>query len=218
MARTTRQKPAAIRRRQRGLLMALGLVFAVSAILRIGSLEFAFAENVVEPDLAQMPAASDLPPDTWANGNMAAPLRAALAEVEAVRARLEGREEDLIDRERAVAAAQLLVEERLAELAAAEARLEELIATSDSAAETDLDRLTRVYETMDPDRAAALFAEMEPSFAAGFLSRMNPAAGAAVMAELDPVVAYAVSVVIATRNAGAPRLPGDADSAVETEN
>jgi flagellar motility protein MotE (MotC chaperone) len=43
------------------------------------------------------------------------------------------------------------------------------MALSDTAAETDIDRLTRVYETMEPDAAAPLFAQMEPSFAAGFL-------------------------------------------------
>ena len=82
-----------------------------------------------------------------------------------------------------------------------------LIALSDSAAETDLDRLTAVYETMPAAEAAAIFGQMDARFAAGFLTRMTPAASATLMAEMTPEQAYAVSVVIATRNAAAPRLP-----------
>ena len=93
-----------------------------------------------------------------------------------------------------------------------------MIAVSDSAAETDLDRLTRVYETMPPEQAAAVFEQMQPSFAAGFLSRMSPAASATLMAALPPEQAYAVSVIIATRNSAAPRLERPETAASETEN
>jgi len=49
--------------------------------------------------------------------------------------------------------------------------------------------------------------------------RMTPAASGAIMAELDPVVAYAISVVIATRNAAAPTLqPAPADPDSDTES
>jgi flagellar motility protein MotE (MotC chaperone) len=143
-----------------------------------------------------------------------APIRSALDEVERLRTELMRREAEIADRERAVAAAQILVEERLAELQATEERLRDLIALSDAASETDIDRLTRVYETMEPEAAAPLFAQMEPSFAAGFLSRMTPASSAALLAELDPQTAYAISVVLATRNATAPTL--EADTTTET--
>ena len=145
-----------------------------------------------------------------------APIRAALDEVERLRAELADREAEIVERERAVDAAQILIEERLAALSATEDRLTALLALSDTAAETDIDRLTRVYETMEPDAAAPLFAQMETSFAAGFLSRMSPAASAALMSELDPQTAYAISVVLATRNAGAPRRDTAEDRAAET--
>lgn len=197
------------RRRQRWALTVLGLVFAVSALLRAGTLDGAFAG-----------AAEDAAPPVIAapEAELAGALRDAMAELEAVRADLAQREAEVADRERAVAAARRLVEDRLAELEAAETRLSALISTSDSAAETDLDRLTRVYETMPPERAAGIFARMEPSFAAGFLGRMAPAASATLMAELPPEQAHAVSVLIATRNSSAPRMDAGPDSGGETEN
>jgi len=136
-----------------------------------------------------------------------------------MRRELDLREADLAGRERAVTAAQTLVEDRLQELSAAETRLEALIATSDGAAQGDLDRLTRMYETMPAENAAALFEEMDLQFAAGFLARMSAPASASVMAELSPQTAYALSVVIATRNTGAPTLsaPGETPDA-DTEN
>ncbi|MBF9042654.1 hypothetical protein HKCCE4037_04910 [Rhodobacterales bacterium HKCCE4037] len=164
--------------------------------MRVGTLDFEFISSA---------SASDPDPVPMAVGPTS-PLRAALDEVNALRERLAAREAELDDRERAVDAAQILLEERLAELQAAEARLEGLIQISDTAAEGDLARLTEVYETMGPDQTAALFSQMDPNFAAGFLTRMSPAASAAIMAELDPAYAYAISVVIATRNAGAPTL------------
>lgn len=203
------------RRRQRWLLTALGLVFAVSAVLRVGTLDLAFAQQVALPWAAAAPEAQAV---TSLSADMAQGISAALREVEALRTELAQRAAALDDRERAVMAAQSLVEARLATLAAAEARLEELIALSDSAAETDIDRLTAVYETMPPAEAAAIFGQMDPSFAAGFLTRMTPAASATLMAELTPEQAYAVSVIIATRNATAPRLDVSETVLPETEN
>jgi flagellar motility protein MotE (MotC chaperone) len=45
---------------------------------------------------------------------------------------------------------------------------------------------------------------MDPGFAAGFLGRMRPDAAAAVLAGMDPAAAYAISAIIAGRNARAP--------------
>lgn len=179
-----------------GLLVTLGIVFAASVALRVGTLDLSLVSTAEASD--PEPMSSGIGPT--------APIRAALDEVTALRDRLAAREAEIDDRERAIEAAQVLIEERLAALEAVETRLETLIQTSDSAAEADLARLTEVYQTMDPDQTAALFAQMDPNFAAGFLTRMSPAASGAVLAELDPAIAYAISVVIATRNAAAPTL------------
>lgn len=207
---TAAKKMRKRRRRQKGLLTALGVVFATSAVLRLGALDYAVAE-APEPDIApEVDVALSTP-----IAALTEPLRAAMDEIDAQRAVLNAREVQLDDRETAVAAAQVLVERRLAELEAAEERLQALINMSDGAAENDLDRLTSVYETMNAEQVAPLFEQMDPSFAAGFLSRMAAPAGAAVMAELSPEFAYAVSVVMATRNATAPTFDSRPE---DTEN
>lgn len=195
------------RLKRNGLLITLGLVFAASVALRISALDLTLVSTAEASD--PEPVSSVVGPT--------APIRAALDEVNALRARLAERETAIDDRERAVEAAQILIEERLGVLEAAEERLQALIQTSDSAAEADLARLTEVYQTMEADQTAALFAQMDPNFAAGFLTRMTPAASGAIMAELDPAIAYAISVVIATRNATAPTLrPAEADPDTES--
>ncbi len=189
-----------------GMLGGLAILFAASIALRVGTLDIS---------LVSIAQASDPEPMNSVLGPTA-PIRAALDEVAVLRDRLAERVAEVGDRERAVEAAQVLIEARMMELQAAEARLESLIQRSDSAAEADLTRLTEVYQTMEPDQTAALFSQMDPNFAAGFLSRMSPAASGAVMAELDPTIAYAISVVIATRNAGAPTLR-DRETEVELD-
>lgn len=189
--------------------MGIGILFAASIVLRVGTMDLSLVNTA---------QASDPEPMSSVVGPTA-PIRAALDEVAALRDRLAERVAIVEDRERAVEAAQTLIEARMAELEAAELRLEALIQQSDSAAEADLARLTEVYQTMEPDQTAALFSQMDPNFAAGFLTRMSPAASGAVMAELDPTVAYAISVVIATRNAGAPTLEDPAnDLEADTES
>ncbi|MEF3048938.1 hypothetical protein V3C85_17155 [Tabrizicola sp. L79] len=97
------------------------------------------------------------------------------------------------------------LETRLAELAAAEASLKATLALADGAAENDLTRLTAVYEAMKPAEAAALFETMAPEFASGFLGRMRPESAAAILSGMQPESAYSLSVLIAGRNALAPK-------------
>ncbi len=201
-----RRTRATGRRRRVSILLTLGVIFLLSALMRVGQLGTPFD---TQPAIA-------LDSGTAGAAGPTAPIRAALDEVERLRAELETREAEIAGRERAVDAAQILIAERLGILSATEDRLTALMALSDTAAETDIDRLTRVYETMEPEAAAPLFAQMEASFAAGFLSRMSPAASAALMSELEPQTAYAISVVLATRNAGAPTRDTETDRAAET--
>ncbi len=46
---------------------------------------------------------------------------------------------------------------------------------------------------------------MNSEFAAGFLGRMNPQAAAGIMSNLSTEAGYAISVVLAGRNALAPK-------------
>lgn len=130
---------------------------------------------------------------------------AMMSELEARETRLQEHEASQAARAQAMRAAEGHLEARLAELKAAEAELARTIAIADRGAEDDVSHLVALYESMKPKDAAPLFEEMAPDFAAGFLARMRPDAAAGVLAALDPKTGYAISVLLAGRNADAPR-------------
>ena len=126
-------------------------------------------------------------------------------------AALQERDEQLSEREAALenrllalSVAEAELSERLQQLQEAEASLTAALALSETANDTDILRLTAVYESMKAADAASLFEEMAPEFASGFLVRMQPESAAAIMAGLEPQTAYSISVIIAGRNANAP--------------
>lgn len=201
----TRKKSRRIR--QRISLLGLLALFVLSGLLRLGAIGFAQASVSSEEAPENHEASSG---NLHGECTPVAPLELALSRVEGRAEALDLRETRLDARAEALAEVEARVAAQLAALEATETRLESLLALSDTAAEDDLSRLTQVYETMDPADAAALFAQMDPGFAAGFLARMQADAAAGVLAELDPAVAYSISVLIATRNALAPRTDGHA--------
>lgn len=201
-AQATPRKRSPRKRRlgQRGGLVLIASLLLGSALLRVGNnagQAFALAnEKVAMSELEPAPTAlqCDTPDD----------LRPMLEAFQKREERLALREEALRDRMHALTLADEKVSEKLAALRTAETALRETIALAESAAEDDLDRLTKVYETMKPKQAAALFEEMAPEFAAGFLGRMRPDAAAAILAGLSPEAAHTFSVVLAGRNANVP--------------
>ena len=197
------RKPAPPRSRSRGTLVVIAFLLVSSALVRLGS--GAGSAFALAPDAGQVDAPDSLPASAPLACEAAPDLKQLLQAFEAREARIEQAEADLRDRMQALAVADREVGNKLAELNEAEARLRETIAIAESAADTDIDRLTQVYESMKPKQAAALFEQMDPNFAAGFLGRMRPEAAAGIMASLAPDVAHMFSVVIAGRNAGAPR-------------
>lgn len=192
---TGRQNPpAAPRRRRRGrsVLLLVSVFLIGSGLLRlVDGTGLALARELA--------ARANAAPPT---GDAAGPeIEALLAALRAREERLEKAEDALAERERALAVGQDELRRGLAGLTVAEASLRDLVATADGAAEQDIARLTAVYEAMKPAEAAKLFDQMEPRFAAGFLGRMRSDAAAAIMAGLPPDKAYALSVVLAGRNA-----------------
>lgn len=185
-------KPATRKSGGRGTLMILTVILAASGALRIGAgVGVAMADSSGARSAAPMDC--PLPP---------AALAAALVGREAD---VKKRETALADRLAALALADQAINKRLAELQVAEVSLKNTLSIADGAAEKDLARLTAVYEAMRPADAAALFQTMAPQFAAGFLGRMRPEIAAAVLAGMKPDVAYSISVLIAGRNATAPK-------------
>ena len=97
------------------------------------------------------------------------------------------------------------ITQRLEELRSLEEELKSTLALADGAAEADIQKLTAVYQAMKPKDAAALFETMSPEFAAGFLGRMPPDSAAAILSGMSAESAYGVSVIVAGRNARAPK-------------
>ncbi|RKF13035.1 hypothetical protein D6850_16165 [Roseovarius spongiae] len=185
----------------RGTLIVIAGLLVASAMLRMGGdagqvfARAAAPGDVTPPDAAEREARSCEPPEE---------MRAVLKAFQAREARIEARETAITDRLQALKLADREVARKLALLEQAEEDLRAMIALADGAAEGDIARLTKVYESMKPKDAAALFEEMNADFAAGFLGRMRPEAAAGIMAGLSPDAAHRFSVVLAGRNAGAP--------------
>ena len=185
-------KPAARKSGGRGTLVILAVILASSGALRLGAgVGVAMAEGAAPEGTA--PLNCPLPP---------AAVAAALVGRES---EVKHRETELADRMAALALADQAINKRMGELQVAEASLKKTLSIADGAAEKDLARLTAVYEAMKPADAAALFQTMAPEFAAGFLSRMRPEIAASVLAGMKPDLAYSISVLIAGRNATAPK-------------
>lgn len=197
------------RRIGRGALMAIALLFLSSAFLRLGmgaGSALAQAEQTDEAMGEESDTiAEDMNEDAPASPRNRAEVGSLLDALQKREARVKALEEQIERRTKALAVADAEIERRLQALAEAEENLRRTLALADGAAEDDLARLTSVYENMKPKEAAALFEAMEPDFAAGFLGRMRPDAAAAIMAGLAPETAYTISVILAGRNATAPK-------------
>jgi len=191
------------RRRQpgKGVLFIVSSFLVGSALIRLSDgagQAFALVPSTIETnELAPAPVAEACQtPDDF---------KAMLEAFQNRERQIERRESEIQDRFQALQVANREVENKLEALTQAETRLRETIALAETAAEGDLDRLTKVYESMKPKQAAALFEQMDPRFAAGFLGRMRPEAAAQIMAGLSPEAAHSFSVVLAGRNANVPR-------------
>ncbi|WP_037313784.1 MotE family protein [Ruegeria halocynthiae] len=185
-----------VKKRPRGgVLAVISLLMIGSAVIRLGLEAGPALAKTEEPTAPKTNQAQvDLPG-----------AQVLLTELLRREEALKRREAATLDKEKALAVADQAIEVRLVALQEAEEALRATLAIAEKAAETDLTRLTDVYQSMKPKDAAALFETMDPGFAAGFLSRMPPDAAAGVLAGLSPEVAYTISVIMAGRNASAPQ-------------
>lgn len=186
------------KQRRSGTLHIIGGLLITSAILRImdgTGQAMAESEPVTDTPMQQT--------ETFAEAEEP-DINTLLGALKAREIALNRREAELNARIEALDVIEAEVAEQLIALEDAEQTLRATIALADAAAETDLGRLTTVYENMKPKDAAALFEEMAPDFAAGFVGMMRPESAALIMTLLEPQTAHAISVVLAGRNAGVP--------------
>lgn len=188
----------------RGSVLLISSLFIASAGMRLlASAETAWAEIEGSGDLFSKSPASVS--NTILQKHDRTAMKTLLDALRSREAAVKDREHNIEMRKKALDVAQVEIDRRLDALAAAEKRLEATLALANTASDDDIARLTTVYENMKPKDAAALFEAMEPQFAAGFIARMRPDAAAKVMSGLNPQVAYTISVILAGRNANAPK-------------
>lgn len=194
---TTQRAKGKTFRNQRGVLLTIAILLMGSALLRasIGAGQAMANDLDSNTPISEQSLSCEPPADLK-------PVLAALQERER---RLDLQEQQIATRMQALAQAENEFDSKLTRLTEAEDRLRATLALAETAAEDDITSLVAVYEAMKPKEAALLFEEMEPEFAAGFLARMRPDAAAGVLAGLPPQSAYSMSVILAGRNAGAPR-------------
>ena len=194
------------RRAGRGSVVLIAGLLLSSAVLRLVS-GVALAEDT-EPEAMPLPENVLPQHDEKKPANVPidrAEMGSLIEALQAREARITQQERQIELRAKTLRVADDEITKRLEKLETAENALRDTLALADGAAEDDLTRLTAVYESMKPKDTAALFETMEPGFAAGFLGRMRPEIAANVMAGLSPEVAYSISVILAGRNAKAPK-------------
>ncbi len=186
----------------RGTLWIVAGLFAASATIR-------FASGPAQAIAQEMAALRG--PDTVPLAMAGKTTCTDPAEIQKILDGLAARDRELSEREKklqelesSLEFAKEQVRKNMSALKDAEEKLAATLALSETAAESDLARLTAVYENMKPQQAASLFEQMAPEFAAGFMGRMRPDAAAQIMAGLAPETAYTISVILAGRNANAP--------------
>lgn len=196
-SRFSRKRP-----RRSGALFILSVLMIGSAALRLGL--------YAGPAIAREPAKQETPGLQSPGASASRPsgseeLQILLEALGNRERRVQLREEQIVDRMKALEIADRAIDSRLDALKTAEQKLAATLALADVASENDVALLTSFYDRMKPKQAAALFEAMDPEFAAGFLARMRPEAAATVLAGLSPTAAYSISVVLAGRNAAAPK-------------
>lgn len=188
-----------------GVLGVIILCLVTSIIIRLADPEMALAEEVTaltthEPDPVETnePTKAEACIPSENAGEMLRAIRNRQTQLDQREARIEARLQ-------ALKIADQKITESTAALVEAEKRLADTLAIADEAAEKDLLRLTAVYESMKAKNAAGLFEAMAPEFAAGFLARMRADAAGDILSNLAPDKAYTISLILAGRNARAPR-------------
>lgn len=111
------------------------------------------------------------------------------------------REEELLRKEISLKEALNALEVKVQELDDAEQRLKAALGQANNAAADDVQKVVSIYSAMKPKDAAAVFELMEPALSAGMLSSMKPAVASEILAKLSPETSYAISVIMAGRNA-----------------
>lgn len=104
-------------------------------------------------------------------------------------------------REQTLATLEAKLSDQMIQIEAANKALEARIDMMKTVANDDIAHLVKMYEIMKPKQAAEIFNSMDPAFAAGFLRQMDGERAGMIMANMESRKSYAVSVIMASKNA-----------------
>ena len=203
-----------------GVLNILAVTFGVVLIGRVAMLsienadakeEIAAPAEVVETKSSDQsegeaeksePAQVSQKPKDMSSNTDESCLSVELAEVVSARAlQLDEREALIVERETALAALEDKLNEKIKVAEEANTRLKNNVDFLKNTANEDVSHLVNMYQAMKPKQAAEIFNNMDPKFAAGFLRQIESQQAGLIMSYMDSKKSYAVSVVMASRNA-----------------
>jgi flagellar motility protein MotE (MotC chaperone) len=115
------------------------------------------------------------------------------------RAELDQRARQLDEREALVKAAEQRMEQKMAELKALQATVQDLLKQRNAADEQQLQSLVKIYENMKPKAAAQIFEEMDMDVLLDVVARMNERKVAPILALVSPTRAKELTFELAQR-------------------
>ncbi len=115
------------------------------------------------------------------------------------RAELDQRARQLDEREALVKAAEQRMDQKMAELKALQATVQDLLKQRNAADEQQLQSLVKIYENMKPKAAAQIFEEMDMDVLLDVISRMNERKVSPILALVNPTRAKEVTYELAQR-------------------
>lgn len=116
-----------------------------------------------------------------------------LLQLQSRRKEIERQERELDHKRRLLQAAELRVDEKIAELNTLKLQIEGLINERDEQQERELASLVKIYETMKPRDAANIFNQLAMPVLLNVADRMNERRLAAILGEMDPARARSIT-------------------------
>src|SRR4029077_8896018 len=98
-----------------------------------------------------------------------------------------------------LAATEQRVGQKIAELKALQAQIQQLIDQSQTMEKAQIDALVKAYSGMKPADAARIFAQLDDAVRLAVASRMKPDAIAGILAKMPAAEAQKLTVQLATR-------------------
>jgi len=115
------------------------------------------------------------------------------------RTELDQRARQLDEREALVKAAEQRMDQKMAELKALQATVQDLLKQRNAADEQQLQSLVKIYENMKPKAAAQIFEEMDMDVLLDVVSRMNERKVSPILAQVSPTRAKELTFELAQR-------------------